>query len=169
MSARSTGPVFTEVRDCPGGILDIEFFLPIVPPTVTAQQKGVAVRGGKPRFYTKDAVRDAAATFISWLLAARRGMDPADEARLPLKGAVMLIVEWSFHFPASKPGLCNKLKPTRPDVDNLQKLFKDCLTRAGFWRDDAQVAVETASKWYRARPGIRVIIRAEADCNARKP
>ena len=28
---------------------------------------------------------------------------------------------------------------TKPDTDNLQKLLKDCMTKCGFWKDDAQV------------------------------
>ena len=46
---------------------------------------------------------------------------------------------------------------TRPDTDNLQKLLKDCMTRTGFWRDDAQVCREDVTKrWSREKPGIRI-------------
>ena len=46
---------------------------------------------------------------------------------------------------------------TRPDTDNLQKLLKDCMTRVGFWNDDAQVCREEVTKrWSRQAPGIAI-------------
>ena len=46
---------------------------------------------------------------------------------------------------------------SRPDTDNLQKLLKDCMTRVGFWKDDAQVCREEVTKrWSRLRPGILI-------------
>ena len=42
--------------------------------------------------------------------------------------------------------------------DPLQKLFKDEMTRAGFWRDDAQVAVEHVEKYWAAEGHIDVTV-----------
>ena len=47
-------------------------------------------------------------------------------------------------------------KITPPDTDNLIKLFKDCMTRTGWWLDDAQVCSEITEKFYADRPGIYV-------------
>ena len=46
--------------------------------------------------------------------------------------------------------------PTKPDTDNLQKLFKDCMTKLGFWKDDARVASEIAEKFWSEVVGIYV-------------
>ena len=50
---------------------------------------------------------------------------------------------------------------TRPDTDNLQKLLKDCMTRCGFWKDDAQVVREIVEKRWSDEPtGIFVEIKS---------
>ena len=93
----------------------MEFFLDMIPPTVTAQEHKVMIRRGRPVFYDTPRLKEA-----------RRLYEHA-------------------------------LRLNRPDTDNLQKLLKDCMTRVGFWRDDAQVCRETVTKrWTRTRPGIRI-------------
>lgn len=47
-------------------------------------------------------------------------------------------------------------KPTRPDTDNYLKLFKDCMTKVGFWLDDAQVVDERVIKTYAEKATIMV-------------
>ena len=47
---------------------------------------------------------------------------------------------------------------TKPDTDNLQKLLKDCMTRVGFWEDDALVASEIVEKFWSQVPGIYIRI-----------
>lgn len=48
---------------------------------------------------------------------------------------------------------------TKPDTDNLQKLLKDCMTKCGFWKDDAQVVRETVEKRWSDEPtGIYIEI-----------
>lgn len=47
---------------------------------------------------------------------------------------------------------------TKPDTDNLNKLLKDCMTAAGFWKDDAQVASEICEKFWAEVPGIYVCV-----------
>ena len=49
-------------------------------------------------------------------------------------------------------------KVTRPDNDNLQKMFNDEMTRAGFWLDDAQIVVEHVEKYWAAEGHIDVTI-----------
>ena len=49
-------------------------------------------------------------------------------------------------------------KLTRPDTDNLQKLFKDCMTKVGFWKDDAIVCSEHIEKFYNSVTGIWVLV-----------
>jgi Holliday junction resolvase RusA-like endonuclease len=35
-------------------------------------------------------------------------------------------------------------------------MLKDCMTVAGFWRDDAEVAVEMIEKFWAETPGIYI-------------
>ncbi len=122
----------------------MEFFLDIVPPTVTAQEHKVRVVHGKPMFYDTAKLKTARSTFENLL----RRHSP----QTPLEGPVALIVEWRFATKSHKEGT---YRMTRPDTDNLQKLLKDCMTHVGFWNDDAQVCREEVTKrWSRQAPGI---------------
>lgn len=124
----------------------MEFTLKIVPPTVTAQEHKVAVVRGKPRFYDSQKLKQTRLMFETLL----KGYAP----ETPMDGAVELSVEWRFLSKTHKEG---SYRVTRPDTDNLQKLLKDCMTRTGFWRDDAQVCREIVTKrWTRTDPGIRI-------------
>ena len=73
----------------------------------------------------------------------------------PAEGAVMLKTTW-FYEPAGthKAG---EFKTTKPDTDNY--LFKDCMKAVGFWKSNAQVAVELTEKLYGSRPGVFVEVR----------
>ena len=126
----------------------MNFFLEMEPPTVTAQMHKVTVRHGKPAFYDTVQLKQARAQF----LAALKPEAPAE----PLEGPVALTVSWHFPTKSHRDGAW---RVTRPDTDNLEKLLKDCMTAAGFWKDDAQVCVESVSKrWSRMRPGIGITV-----------
>lgn len=125
----------------------IEFFLPMEKiPTTTHQQKKVNVRNGKPIFYEPEELKNARAKFES--LLSRHV--PPDK----LKGPIRLTVKWCF--PMIEGVRSGQYKTTAPDTDNLQKLFKDCMTKLGFWKDDAQVASEIAEKFWSEVVGIYV-------------
>ena len=119
----------------------IDFFLSIEPPTVTAQEHKVRVVHGKPMFYDTEKLKTARSTFESLL---RKHRPPS-----PLEGPVALITDWHFATKSHKEGA---YRVTRPDTDNLQKLLKDCMTRCGFWRDDAQVVRESVEKRWSDEP-----------------
>lgn len=125
-----------------------EFFMPMVPPTTTAQMHQVTVRRGKPAFYDPPEVKAARAKLESHLSQHRL----AD----PMQGAVRLVVKWCW--PNGTDHVDGEPKATKPDTDNLQKLLKDCMTRLGFWHDDAQVASEIVEKFWASAPGIYVKI-----------
>jgi Holliday junction resolvase RusA-like endonuclease len=125
----------------------ISFFIPGEPPTVTAQQKGYSRKTGK--FYKTADLKDAEQKDMAYAYQAR--------PEHPIKGAVHLIVSFGFSV-TGKHHDCEP-KITRPDTDNMVKLLKDCLTRSGYWMDDAQVADETVIKIYDKDPGIRIMIR----------
>ena len=47
---------------------------------------------------------------------------------------------------------------TRPDCDNVAKLLIDCMTKLGFWLDDAQVARLRVSKRYAEGDNAQITI-----------
>lgn len=134
--------------------MTIEFFMPMDPPTVTHQEKQVRVVNGKPVFYEPQKLKAARQK-----LTAHLAQHKPDK---PLEGGVKLSVMWLFlpHNRHQKPGMYRTIKP---DTDNLQKLLKDCMTVVGFWKDDAQVALEIVSKRWNDIPGIHIEIEDLSD------
>lgn len=126
----------------------MQFFLPMIPPTATAQEKKTAVRNGKVVRYDDERLK-AAKEKVAASLAQHR----PDE---PFRRGVRLIVKWLF--PITGKHRDGEYKLTRPDTDNLQKGLKDIMTRQKFWTDDALVASEIVEKFYSAVPGIWIRI-----------
>lgn len=123
----------------------IEFFIPMIPPTVTHQEQKIGVRGSKPFVYEDERLRAARAKLRDHL-AGRR-------PERPLRGAVQLVVKWCFPRGRHPNG---QYRDTPPDTDNLQKLLKDVMTALHYWRDDAQVASETCEKFWAEIPGLYI-------------
>lgn len=132
--------------------MSIEFFMPMVPPTVTHQEKKVRVimRGSKPvpRYYEPAELADARAKLTAHLAAHK--------PEQPISGPIALMVKWCF--PAGNAHQNGEWRITKPDTDNLQKLLKDCMTATGFWRDDAQVCWEICGKFWSSIPGIYISV-----------
>ena len=81
---------------------------------------------------------------------------------LPLAGPLALKVTAYLPIPMSWSGRkitqaeTGALRPAvKPDLDNLVKHLKDCLTAIGFWGDDRQVVDLVASKRYNDGRGPR--------------
>lgn len=129
----------------------VQFFLPMVPPTVTHQEKQVRVVKGKPIVYEPAALKAARAKLMSYLAKYK----PVET----LEGALQLCCKWCFPLDKGKRHRDGEYKTSKPDTDNLQKLLKDCMTDLGFWVDDAQVASEIVEKFWSSVPGIFVQIR----------
>lgn len=126
----------------------IEFFLPIKPPTVTAQEHKVMVNNGKPRFYDPPKLKTARQKLTAHLIQHR--------PQQPITSACRLYVKWLFPI-TGKHG-DGEYKYTKPDTDNLQKLLKDCMTRCGYFKDDALVASEIVEKFWARIPGIYICL-----------
>ncbi len=117
--------------------IDVRLHIEPEPPRVTHQQHRVsAAKDGKPRFFDSPALRSARSLFTA--LLSRQAPET------PLEGPLKLTTVWFFKTPA---GGRDGWKTTRPDTDNLQKLLKDCLTRCGYWIDDAQVCDDHVQKF----------------------
>ena len=127
----------------------MQFFIAMSPPTSTAQMKKMRVVKGKPILYDPPAVKEARNTLNAYLSVNK----PVE----PYIGAISLRVLWLF--PRVKTHQNGEWRITKPDTDNLQKLLKDCMTKCGFWKDDAQVAREIIEKRWADEPcGIYIEI-----------
>ncbi len=75
-------------------------------------------------------VRDAASKSIS-------------KPNAPLAGPLAVLIEFRFERPKSRQrkGLDLTFKTCKPDLDNAAKAVLDAVGEAGWWVDDAQVAV----------------------------
>lgn len=125
--------------------MSLEFFMPMIPPTVTHQEKQVCVVHGKPVFYEPAELKVARAKLTDSISRFR----PA----APYKSGVRVVVKWCFPRGRHPDG---SYRTTKPDTDNLQKLLKDCMTACGFWKDDALVASEIVEKFWAEVPGIYI-------------
>lgn len=147
----------------------IDFFIDCVPPTVTAQHKGVSIvhkknasafagaKKFKPRFFKKPELEAAEQQYVAWFWPHR---PPA-----PLEGPLRM--EITFIYPWRKADLAKRLagklpcfliKDTTPDHGNILKLPEDVMTGCRFWHDDAQVGVCLTRKGWGDRTGIHVKI-----------
>lgn len=125
----------------------IEFFMPMLPPTITHQQHKVKTVNGKPVFYDPPELKDARQKLTANLI-------PNIPER-PFTTAVRLTTKWLFPKGQHKNG---EWKTTKPDTDNMIKLLKDCMTVCRFWKDDALIVSEITEKFWADIPGIYVRI-----------
>jgi len=128
----------------------VKFFLNLIPPTSTAQMKKVRFQFGHPVIYTPKKIQLIKKDLISHLEEYK--------PETPYLGALALRIWWVFpvHNYSHKH---LEWRTTRPDTDNLEKLLKDCMTEAGFWKDDSLVVKEIVSKyWSRKEYGIGIEI-----------
>lgn len=127
--------------------MEIQFFMPMIPPSVTAQEHKVKIVKGKPVFYDPPELKNAKEKFMAHL--------SKHTVMGPFRPPVRLIVKWLFPRGSHRNG---EYRVTRPDTDNLQKMLKDCMTKCGFWKDDAHVASEVVEKFWSDVPGIFICI-----------
>ncbi len=127
-----------------------EFFMAMVPPTKTHQEKQVRVVKGKPVFYEPAELK-----------AARQKLRAHISLHVPIhryEGTVRLTTWWCF--PVTGNHHNGEYKTSKPDTDNLVKMLKDVMTDLGFWNDDAQVASEVTEKYWADIPGIYVKVES---------
>lgn len=111
-------------------ILRKAIYLPMDPPTRTAQQKGIRIVRGHAQFYEKKEVSEAKAILKDQLLPY-----VPDE---PYKGPLMVGVVFAFSTTVRRK-IRDEFRTTRPDIDNLFKGLADCLTELGFYEDDSLI------------------------------
>ena len=130
-----------------------EFFMAMIPPTVTHQEKKWRVLHGKPVSYEPPELKEARAKLTAHLARHK----PPEK----YTGPIYLQVIWCF--PCGENHHPGEYRKTKPDTDNLQKLLKDCMTDVGFWKDDALVCREHVEKFWGDPPGIYIRIEELAD------
>ena len=124
----------------------IEFFLAMIPPTKTHQQKKIRIQNGKPMTYEPVELKTLRSKLMGLLVKYR--------PEAPLVGPIQLVTKWIY--PARGKHASGEYKTTKPDTDNMIKLLKDCMTDCGYWKDDAHVASEVTEKFYGEVTGIYV-------------
>lgn len=130
--------------------IEIQFFMAMIPPTCTHQEKQVHVVNGKPVFYEPKDLQTAREK-----LKAHLGKNVPSER---FTGTVRLTTWWCF--PINGKHKDGEYKTSKPDTDNLVKMLKDVMTELHFWNDDAQVASEVIEKFWAEIPGIFVKVEA---------
>ena len=126
----------------------MEFFMPMVPPTLTAQEHRITSVNGRAYTYDTPAVKDAKNKLAAHLSKHRPPQ--------PYTGAVRLVTKWCF--PVKGKHRDGDWRTSKPDTDNLQKLLKDVMTKLGYWQDDALVCSEITEKFWSKVPGIYIRI-----------
>lgn len=120
-----------------------EFFMPMARiPTATGQEKGYSKKTGT--YYEPERLKAARSKLMAHL--AKHCPETT------FQGPLRLVVKWCF--PPTGPHKSGEWKTSKPDTDNLQKVLKDCMTRLGYWKDDAQVCSEIIEKFWWDMPGI---------------
>lgn len=121
-----------------GGVSMIlqSFTIHCIPPTTTAQQKGAFVVNNRVRFFKKKKTQQAEASLIDLL----KSYVPEK----PHEGALKVCITFVYPFRKSEKKadmiageMCHT---SRPDFDNLSKMFCDVMTTLCFWRDDGQIS-----------------------------
>jgi len=85
----------------------------------------------------------------------------------PLEGAILATVTISHPIPKSwskkrKEKANGKFVTSRPDVDNIEKIFFDILNKLGY-HDDSQIAALFTQKKYSKRPGVEIELSSLED------
>lgn len=137
---------------------DIRLFMRLEPdiPRLT-HQNGLKTRvlNGHAHVYKSPALRDLEAKYCALL----KPHAPKEPWNCP----IALTTEWVFRKPKGAKGI---FKTTKPDTDNLVKTIKDCMTRCGFWKDDALVVEDHCTKlWAEEDEPHGILIRIHDCCS----
>lgn len=125
-----------------------EFFMRMIPPTTTHQQKKVTEKNSTIYFYEPEKLKAARQKLMAYL-----------SQHVPDKTyncGIRVIVKWCF--PTTKKYKNGMYKITKPDIDNLQKLLYDCMSDLKFWKDDQLVASVVHEKFHADITGIYIRI-----------
>lgn len=138
--------------------------IPFVPPTATAQQKGIYVnqRTCRPVFFKKKRQAIAEQNAVSLLLAYKpEGYVVPDG---PLRFTLKMV--WPYRKSEKVAIVRSQLEvpiPVRPDNTNLAKMIEDAVTAAGYWHDDAQCSTTIIKKRWGPTGYWQVVIEPDTE------
>lgn len=120
-------------------------------PSGTAQQRKIAMNNGMIRSYPSKSLQRTRAIY--------------DKALAPitpehLTGAIKLTLVF-YYATSDKKKRQLEYKVTRPDCDNLAKVFIDSLMHHGWFEDDSQICTLSVSKRWSDRAMILMEIEEE--------
>ena len=148
------------------------------PASMTAQQKGVRRTGFKKiSFYTKEKVIDEK-NRLSRELRTLKPTLPLPNDIANWRGPVAVSVVYVFPMPASiakryiawlSDLVFAIFKTTKPDLDNVKKLFFDMLKKEGFFNDDCQIVFDPGAKLMGTQPRIWCKIAYLRELRAAEP
>jgi len=124
----------------------IDFYLPMIPPTATYQEKQINWK--RKTIYQNQESKDAREKLRAHLVKYI-----PDE---PLTGPIRMMIGW--YYPVSGSHKDGDWYTNKPDIDNVQKMLQDVMTELGFWKDDSQIASLMSSQNWSATPGIVITL-----------
>jgi Holliday junction resolvase RusA-like endonuclease len=131
----------------------IEFFMPMMPPTMTFQDKQLAItrgKGGKPRPVMFDSPELKA---VKRKLRDHLGPHAPDT---PFEGPVRVVSKWCWPCEGTEH-VSGEYRIDEPDADNLGKTLHDVMEDLGFFENDSQVMPVPETFWADT-PGIWVSV-----------
>lgn len=129
----------------------IDFFMDMIPPTSTHQQRGCTMVNGKLRYYDRNN-GDAEQKLTAYL--------SKHIPEKPFSGPLRVVTKWCFPIKAKhKDG---EPYTNKPDADNICKSLYDIMTKLSYWKDDKQIYSSITEKFWAERPGIYVRIEEES-------
>lgn len=134
----------------------IEFFIPTV--VVPKQSTRIGRRRGRTRAYADPRVAANADALCEHAMRFR--------PRRMLTGPLRLELSFLYAWPRNEPKRgrpTRRHKHTAPDCDNLAKQVADVLQKAGFYRNDAQIAELFVDKYWCAKRGVFVQLERIAE------
>ena len=145
----------------------LEFFLPLIPPKITAQEHKTQIvksskskSGYKPVFFDPPELKAATAKITAHL--AKYAPD------VPFRAPVRLVTKWCWPCEGTEHA-DGDYYTDKPDTHNVVKMPVDVMARLGFFENDCHIASETIEKFWACVPGIWIHLEELTDPARRCP
>lgn len=137
----------------------LQFTLHCNPPKHTAQGSSTILKNFKTgKFFIGKKSNSKAIQTKNELMAILLPHQPKKPLEGALKCEIDIFYSWRTSEPKKNRVTGYRWCDTKPDLDNWNKQFSDCLTRLRFWNDDSQVADLHITKRWGDEPRIDVKI-----------
>lgn len=134
----------------------IDFFIECEPPKTTGQAGLRILKGKNGKMFVGKMSNSKSVKVKKEFIELLKPFVPQQPLNCPLE----LFIEWIYPFRKSEPkknrNHGNMWCITRPDCDNLNKMFADVLTALKFYTDDSIVSRLIFEKKYGNNSGIHV-------------